>query len=129
MSVVLSAAGIGSKAIRCAEEVERLLRITAWLRECLEAELSVHTATTSGKPAVVGGGVLDKWSQLVSAFDKLASAKVRLDKASAALADAMTPEEELEAVRAFIRAMDSTKRKNFLAKEVEFDALQRMPLK
>lgn len=101
--------------------------MTAWLRECLEAELAAETAAANGKAAMVGGRVLDKWTQLVGAFDKLASAKVRLDKSSKALADSMTPEEETEAVRAYIRSLDPRKRQAFLEKETEYHLANQKP--
>lgn len=128
MSVVLSAAGIGSKAIRIAEEVDRLLRMTAWLRECLEAELAAEASLAKDRPAAIGQGVLNKWTSLVTQFEKLTAAKIRLDKSAKELSDKMTPHEEIEAVRAYIRSMEPLKRRNFLTKEVEFDTAQRTPV-
>lgn len=128
MNVVLSAAGLGGKAIRATEEVERLLRMTAWLRECLEVELAAEASLAKDKPAKIGGAVLDKWTQLVTAFDKLSNAMVRLEKAAKQIADDMTPEQEMEAVRAFIRALDPVKRRNFLAKETAYDVKQSTPI-
>lgn len=128
MSVVLSVAGIGSKAIRVGEEFDRLLRITAWLRECLEAELAAEASLAKDKPAKIGQGILDKWSSLVTQFDKLTGSKVRLDKSAKALVEEMTPDEELEAVRAYVRSLEPKKREKFLRAESEYHALSMTPI-
>lgn len=117
-NVVLSSMGLGSKAIRMNEEVERLLRMTAWLRECLEADLAsaLGTATKKG----VDSKTMTQWKELCATFKQLAEAKVLLDKNAKVLADAMSPEDELAAVESFIRAMEPKAADKFLQRQMEW---------
>lgn len=124
-NVVLSALGLGSKAIRISEEVERLLRMTAWIRQCLETELAsgLGTATQKG----IDSKTLTKWKDVVTSFKQLAEAKVQLDKNSKALADAMSEEDEQKAVEAYVKAMEPKKRENWLRRMSEWHAISVVP--
>lgn len=118
---VLSAVGLGDRNIKIGEEFERLLRITAWMRECLESEMASGFGT-AGKSGV-DDRTLKKWEALVKAFDTLAYAKARVDKHAKDSTKAMTPERELEVVRQYIRAMDHAARGRFLEGEQEWHGL------
>lgn len=118
MSVVLAAAGIGSGNVKLLDEFEATFRVLSWIRSVLEAELA--DAKTPKGQVVIDSSILKKWETLVNTLDTLSAAKVRYDKNAKAVADKMTPEQELEVVRGYLRAMDAKKRERFLSAEIEW---------
>jgi hypothetical protein len=112
----LAAAGLGSRNVKLADEFEHAFRSLAWMRECLEQELAYDLKKSDGQH-VIDNATLSKWSSFVKTLDVLAAAKVRYDKNAQAHADSMTPAEELEAVRSYVRALEPRLRLKFLEEE------------
>jgi hypothetical protein len=116
---VLTAVGIGDRDVRIEQEVERLLRMTSWLRECFEGEVSAALGTREKHS--IDAKTITKWKELCACFNSLADAKVRLDKASKSLADAkMSPEQTESVVRSYIRSLAPGPRLIFLTEEVSW---------
>lgn len=61
---------------------------------------------------------MSKLKDLAQIFDRLTSARIQLDKAERALEAEMTPYQELQAVRSFIREMKGSERAEFLRNEI-----------
>jgi len=97
---------------RIVEEVERCINMLHVILDTLEAEIAfAQNLPSPGIPK----GALTQMKEACAVLNSLTDSKVRLDKSAKLLADAMTPEEELEAVRSFIRGMDAKQRTTFLA--------------
>ena len=101
--------------VRIADEVQANIQIANWLRECLERQMedAVGTKSRTG----VDNKTVQAWRDVVKALEALADTKIRLDKNAKTMAEQMSPEEELQAVRAYIRSLDPTTRSQFLTNE------------
>jgi hypothetical protein len=109
--------------VRIADEVQKNLNIAAWLREALENELGASFGVgKDGSPPKCGvdNKAVQKWRDVVKEMEALTVAKIRLDKNAKQMADQMSPEEELEAVRSYIRSLEPTLRSEFLRKEKQW---------
>lgn len=109
--------------IRIADEVQALLNTTAWLRSALENELGAAFGVgADGKPPKNGidAKTVQKFRDVVKAFEALTVCKIKLDANSKKMAETMTPEEELAAVRAYVRSLDGTTRSQFLHNELRW---------
>ncbi len=115
MTTVLTAAGLGDRAVRIGDEVDRLLRIVSALRQVVEAEVN---ANLSGPNPGIMKGTLTQVKDLTSAMNSLVDSKIRLDKTAKQLAENMTPDDEEAAVRTWVRALDPKKRVSFLQGEL-----------
>lgn len=124
-AVVLSATGMGNKAIRIADEVERTIRLVSWLRVCIETSMGSALGTREQKG--VDNASLKQLKEVVTMLNHLSEAKVRLDKSAKQMAEEMTHEEELEAVRAFVRALEPTERLSFIGDEMAWHNASMLP--
>lgn len=104
--------------IRIADEVQKNLNIAAWLRECLENQMQEAVGTREKKG--VDTKTTQAWRDVVKALEALADCKIRLDKNAKQMAETMTPEEELNAVRAYIRSLDPAVANDFLHNELRW---------
>lgn len=102
------------------DEIDRVLRILSAMRECIEADLN-HGLNL--KEPGIPKGTLTQLKEISSIFNSLCDAKVRLDKTAKQLAESMSAEEELAAVRAYIRALEPRQRQKFLEEEQAWSAL------
>ena len=84
-------------------------------------EAEVNEVMRMKSPGVPKGS-LTQLKEIGSLLGSLIDAKIRLDKSSKALAEAMTPEQELEAVRSYIRGMKPRDRMTFLDQEVRWNS-------
>jgi hypothetical protein len=103
------------RAIR--DEIDQTIRILIRLRQVLEGE--INEVLNSAHPGVPKGA-LTQLKEIASCLNSLTDAKVRLDRSAKTMADAMSVEDELEAVRAYVRAMDPRKRMTFLDGEIQW---------
>lgn len=115
---VLAPSGIGDRNIRIAEECDRLLRLIAWCRECLEGEIAAALGTREKHS--VDKGTLSKLKEIALSFEKLADSKIRLDKSQRSMANDMTPAEEMAAVRSYLRSLGPTERGHLLKDELQW---------
>lgn len=101
--------------VRIADEIQANLNLARWLRECLENAMgaAVGTANKLG----VDNKTVQSWRDVVKAMEALTACKIKLDKNAKQMAEQMTPEEELEAVRSYIRSLDNEARGQFLTNE------------
>lgn len=110
--------------VRIADEIDKYLGVASWMRECLENEMhqALGVDPKDPKPPKFGINkeVVAKWKDCVAAFNALSDAKVRLDKNAKAMADNMSPEEEKEAVRAYVRSLPPSERVVFLTSELSW---------
>lgn len=104
--------------VRLGDELDRLIKIGAWLRERLEADLQ----------QVIGKGLpregIKMYKELATTIESVVSAKVRFDKAAKQMADNMTPAEERKAVITYIKAANEEDRKEII-REVKRWELER----
>lgn len=107
--------------VRIADEVQANLNIAKWLRESLENEMNSQFGVgKNGEPPKCGVNpkVVAAWRDVVKAMEALADCKIKLDKNAKVMAEAMTPEQELEAVRSYIRSLEPSVSRDFLRKEL-----------
>ena len=116
-SLALTSAGLGDRAVRIGDEVDRLLRIVSALRQVVEGEVSQNL---SGPNPGIMKGTLTQLRDLTSCMNSLVDSKIRLDKTAKSLAEAMTPEDEEKAVRSWVRSLDPKKSIAFLNGELEW---------
>lgn len=111
---------MGDRDIRVSDEYERLMRMTAWLRECFEGE--VNGALGTREQISIDDKTVRKWKELCACYEKLVDAKVKLDKHEKELEKRkLTPEQELEACRQLVRSMAREDRTAFLQAELARD--------
>lgn len=107
--------------VRIADEVQANLNLAAWLRTALENELNASPLTRNGPPAAgIDAKTVQKWRDVVKAMEALTACKIKLDQNAKKMAETMTPEEEMEAVRAYIRSLESQVAKDFLRGELKW---------
>ena len=94
--------------VRLGDELDRLIKIGAWLRERLENELG----ETIGKGLPRDG--IKMYKELATTIESVVSAKVRFDAAAKKMADNMTPAEERKAVITYIKACNPEDRKEII---------------
>lgn len=94
--------------VRLGDELDRLIRIGAWLRGKLEEDLQM--AIGKGLPR----DTIRAYKELATTIESVVSAKVRFDKAAKQMADNMTPAEERKAVVTYLKACNAEDRKEIL---------------
>lgn len=105
--------------VRIADEIQRNLNLAAWLREALENELDASPLTKNGPPrAGIDAKTVTKWRDVVKVIEALTACKIRLDASAKKMAEAMSPEEELEAVRSYVRSLEPSVAREFLKGEL-----------
>lgn len=101
--------------IRIADELQANVNIASHLRECLENQMSegLGTRTKTGTDK----HTIQMWRDVVKAMADLTTCQVKLQRNAKLMAEKMTPEEELDAVRAYLRALPNDQRALFLLNE------------
>lgn len=102
-----------ARAIRLKEELNLILELVVKMRERLERELEDSDQVQA---KYIDKGFISKLRELSMCYERLTSSRIALGKAEKAEEAEMTPAEEMEAVRAFIMALDNTERAKFLWK-------------
>lgn len=109
--------------VRIADELQKSVNLAAWLREAVENELNAAFGVgKSGEPPKCGvdGKSVQKFRDVVKALEALVACKVKLDTSAKKLAENMSPEEELAAVRAYVRSLEPSLRGAFLRSEQQW---------
>lgn len=98
---------IQSSVVRIASELEDLLRIHVWARECLQNEL---TQGMGFKQMALSEKDLKKLRELTVSMAHLAETKIKWDKADKILQDSLTPAQERDAVFKYIMNLSGDER-------------------
>jgi hypothetical protein len=104
------------RVVRLKEELNLILQLVVHSRESLDNELDSEFAQ---KKLSIDEKFLRKLKELTACYNSLTDARIRLDKSERSLEKEMTPAEERETVRAFIRSMEINERSEFLKNEVQ----------
>lgn len=105
--------------IAIADEVQANLNLAKWLRECLEHSMGAAIGTVN--KLGVDKGTVQSWRDVVKAIEALTACKIKLDKNAKQMAEKMSPEDELDAVRAYVRSLDNETRTQFLHNELRWN--------
>lgn len=105
--------------VRLGDELDRLIKIGAFLREKLEQDIQLQI----GKGLPRDG--IKSYKELATTIESVVSAKVRFDKAAKQMADTMTPAEERKAVIQYLKACNRDDRKEILDELAEW--IERRP--
>jgi uncharacterized protein YdcH (DUF465 family) len=97
--------------VRLKNELDAAIELVSHTRESLTNELDTEWAK---KKLSVDTGFLKKLQQMTASFNSLTESKMRLDKAEKQMEADMTPDEEAEAVLAYLRAMEPAELVRFL---------------
>ena len=103
---------LSRQVVRLQDELDAMIKMTAHQRRSLEDEML--RLYQGHKEEYSDPKILAKLNALVKTADLLVSAKIRLDKSLKQLADVMTPEEELAAVKTYIKSLEPKVRVNLL---------------
>lgn len=117
------AAPLFAVQVRIADEVQCCLNTASWLRTALENELNAAFGVgKNGEPPKTGidGKSVQKFRDVVKAVEALADTHIRLQKNAKQMAEQMTPDEELEAVRAYIRSLEKSVATKLLTEELKW---------
>lgn len=94
------------------EELNRVLELVVHAREALENELNSEFAQ---KKLGIDKPFVDKLKSLAACFTTLTESRIRLDKAEREMEAEMTPQEEKQAVRAFVMGvLSNDERREFI---------------
>jgi hypothetical protein len=107
--------------VRIADELQRSINLASWLRESIENELNASFGVgKNGEPPKCGVDVkaVQKFRDVVKALEAITACKIKLDANAKKMAEAMSPEEELAAVKAYIRSLEPGLRGAFLRGEL-----------
>lgn len=104
------------RVVRLKEELNLILQLVVHSRESLDNELDSEFAQ---KKLSIDEKFLRKLKELTACYNSLTDARIRLDKSERSLEKEMTPAEERETVRAFVRSMELNERSEFLRNEVQ----------
>lgn len=113
-----------ARVIRMKDELIKMLDLVTRCRESVEAEVSTGIAA---EMKFVDADFLKRIKELSVIFNNMTDARIRLDKAERAIENDLTPSEEYEAVRMYVRALDPKERGQFLRTEVEWHKSQLVP--
>lgn len=94
---------LDARSVRLQDELDRVIKLLSWSRECLEGEL---TKGLGYKKILLSDADLRKLKDLTLSMNTAVRAKIAYDEAQKRLADSMTPEEEFESVCSYIRTLD-----------------------
>lgn len=115
-SILRTPATVGersARAVKLKNELNTMLELVVNIRERLVNEID-----DAKQMKFIDKGFMSKLKDLAQIFDRLTSARIQLDKAERALEAEMTPYQELQAVRSFIREMKGSERAEFLRNEI-----------
>lgn len=90
---------IKEMVVRLELELDNMIKMFAWAREALEKEML--SGMSPGKHGL-HEAVTKKLKELTIGMSSMVESKIRYDKAKKELAKNMTPEEEMQAVVAYI---------------------------
>lgn len=96
-------------SVDLASELEAMIRVTKYLREKIEADMTADKGFERGK-------LIKAISDLTRSFSSAVDAKVKLDKHLSAEAEALSEDEQIEAVIGFIKEL-SVKKRQLLVQE------------
>jgi hypothetical protein len=105
------------RVIRLKEELNLILQLVVHSRESLENELNSEFAQ---KKLSVDKGFVAKLKDLTVCYNTLTAARISLDKAEKQLEKELSPEEEREVVRNYIRSLEHGECYSFLTNELEY---------
>jgi hypothetical protein len=97
----------GLETVQLQTELDHLIKILKFQREALENEMMEGMGY---KQVGANSDIINKLKSLTLAFEKATTSKIKFDTHLKVLAERMTPEEELAAVREFIRALPNAER-------------------
>lgn len=112
--------------VRMQDELDRMIKLFSWARECMENELYTGGLSPGRKLALTDKD-LKKLKELSMMCENLVGAKVRFDKASKAMADTMSPAEEKAAVIAYIKACDYQDRADIIRRIKDWEVARANP--
>lgn len=95
-------AEVNYRSARLGDELDKLIKLITWARECLDNELM--SGLGHKKMGISDKDVL-KIKNLAATMNSAVEAKIRYDKAQKQLAESMTPEEEYQAVVSYIKSL------------------------
>lgn len=113
-----------ARVIRMKDELIKMLDLVTRCRESVEREVSTGVAA---EMKFVDADFLKRIKELSVIFNNMTDARIRLDKAERAIENDLTPSEEYEAVRSYVRSLDAKERGQFLRVEVEWHKSQLSP--
>lgn len=97
---------------RLVDELQANINIAAWMRDALQNEMNdqfgVDKATGAPPKVGIDHKLVKTWRDVVAALEALTAAKIKLDASAKKMAESMTAEEELAAVRAYLRSLEKT---------------------
>lgn len=114
-----------ARVIRMKDELIKMLDLVTRCRESVEAEVS--GTGLAGQMRSIDADFLKRIKELSVIFNNMTDARIRLDKAERAIENDLTPTEEYEAVRSYVRSLDAKERGQFLRVEVEWHKSQLVP--
>lgn len=106
-----------ARVIRMKDELIKMLDLVTRCRESVEAEVSSGIAA---EMKFVDADFLKRIKELSVIFNNMTDARIRLDKAERAIENDLTPAEEYDAVRQYVRSLDPKERGQFLRTEIEW---------
>lgn len=99
------------RVTRLGDELDKLLKLITWARECLDNELMEGLGH---KKLGISDKDLRKIKDLAATMNSAVEAKIRFDKAQKQLSESMTPEEEYSAVFQYLKTLDWQKKQDLL---------------
>ncbi len=96
---------------RMADELDAMIKMASWARECLFNEL---TDGLGYKKMGISDKGVKKMAEVAKMMETLTGAKIRFDKAAKAMADTMSPKEEMDAVIAYLKSVEPQVRSDIL---------------
>lgn len=97
--VITSHSEIKDMVVRLENELDNMIKMFAWAREALEREML--SGISPGKHGLQDS-LTKKLKELTIGMNSMVESKIRYDRAKKELAKNMTPEEEMDAVIAYI---------------------------
>lgn len=95
------------RVIRLQDELDRLIKLQVFARECLEAEFM---SGMGYKKLALGDKEVKKLKELTQSMNACVETKIKYDKAAKELAKNMTPAEERKAVAVYIETLSEEER-------------------
>jgi len=105
------------RGVRLVDELNSMLKLLTFQREALQKSLFSEFGY---RQEAVDLKTVQASKELTLAYTRMVEAQIKLDKALKSLADQMTPEEEKETVRKYIRAMTPFDRGRFMDDELQW---------
>jgi hypothetical protein len=106
-----SKSALEKRVVRLGDELDEMIKIVSFQRESLSNELHDGLAYKQLGADML---VLKKTKELSAVFNSITDAKIRFDKSMKQLADTMTPEEERDAVKQYIKSLGRAERGDLL---------------